>query len=102
MWETLFAGKDKDRNSWENISVFLGKNKETIDTELWAIANDLEITRETTLNSYNSPITIFSDSKEALTMLWLLSSHSSAPYLRNPIYQETSDLESKGHLVAVR
>lgn len=99
--------KDKDCNSWKSISAFLGKNKvgknkETVDGELWAIANGLEVARKTTLNSHNTPITIFSDSQEALAKLRQLSSHTSAPYLRSLIYQETSDLESKGHFVTIR
>lgn len=57
--------KDKDYHSWENSSVFLGKNKETIDAELWAIANGLEIAGEAILDSHKTPITIFSDSREA-------------------------------------
>lgn len=94
--------KDKDCNSWKSISAFLGKKKETVDGELWAIANGLEVARKTTLNSHNTPITIFSDSQEALAKLRQLSSHTSAPYLRSLIYQETSDLESKGHFVTIR
>ena len=62
------------------------------------IANGLEVARKTTLNSHNTPITIFSDSQEALAKLRQLSSHTSAPYLRSLIYQETSDLESKAIL----
>ena len=34
--------KDKNHNRWENKSIFLGKNKEIIDAELWAIAIGLE------------------------------------------------------------
>ena len=93
--------KEKDRSNWENISVFLGKHKETVDAELWAIANGLEVARETTLNSHNTPITIVSNLREALTTLGQLSFHTSTPYLRNPIYQETSDLERKGHSVTI-
>ena len=42
--------KDKDYDSWENSSVFLGENKETVDAELWAIAGKI------TLNSHQTPI----------------------------------------------
>ena len=34
--------KDKNLNRWENKNVFLGKNEEVIDTELWAILIGLE------------------------------------------------------------
>ena len=88
--------EDKDCNSWKSNSAFLGQNKETVDGELWAIA------RKATLNSHKTPITIFSDSQEALAILRKLGSHTRAPYLRNLIYQETSDLESKGHSVTIR
>lgn len=93
--------KERDRSKLENISVFLGKNKETVEAELWAIANGLEVARETALYSHNTPITIFRNSREALTTLGQLSFHTSTPYLRNPIYQETSDLERKGHSVTI-
>lgn len=46
--------KDKDFNSWKNASVFLGKNKEIIDAELWAIADGLETARKTTSNNLNT------------------------------------------------
>ena len=34
--------RDKDLDRWKEMSVFLGKNKEILDAELWAIAMALE------------------------------------------------------------
>lgn len=93
---------DKDYNGWKNRSVFLGQNKEIIDAELWAIALGLEIAGKITLNSNQTPTTIFSDSREALTTLCQLSSRTQTPYLRNLIFQKASDMESKGHSVTIR
>lgn len=58
--------KDRDLNSWKKI-VFLGKIKEILDAELWAIGNGLKNARKITLNTQNTPLTIFSDSREAFT-----------------------------------
>ena len=55
------CSKDRDLDSWKNTCVLLGKIKEILDAELWAIADGLEIARKTTLNAHNRPITIVSD-----------------------------------------
>lgn len=59
--------KDRDLNSWEKTRVFLGKIKEILDAELWAIGNGLKNARKIALNTQNTPLTIFSDSREAFT-----------------------------------
>lgn len=38
--------KDKDLNSCKVASVFLGKNKENFDADLWLIADTLEMARK--------------------------------------------------------
>ncbi len=86
--------KDRDLNSW--------KNKEILDAELRAIAESLEIARKTTLNTHNTPITIFSDSREALTEIRKLSSYIGSPYMRSLIYQRTHDLRENGHSVSTK
>ncbi len=94
--------KDKEQDCWKNSSVFLGKNKEIIDAELWAIAIGLEMAEKVILRSHQTAVTIFSDSREALTTLCQLSSHTRTPYLRNLIYQKASGLERKGISVTIR
>lgn len=91
----------KSQNRWENKSVFIGKNKEIIDAELWAIAIGLEIAGKITLDGRQTPIKIFSESAEALNILGR-ANPSASPYLRDTIFQKTSDLTSKGHSVAIR
>lgn len=49
-------------------TVFSWENKEIPAAELWAIAEALEIARKETLNNHNTPITILSDPREALTV----------------------------------
>lgn len=65
--------KDKNLNKLENKSAFLGKNKEIIDAELWAILIGLETSGKITLDTHQTPITSFSDSREALNSLCQLS-----------------------------
>ena len=62
----------------------------------------LEMARKITLNNNNTPITIFSDSREALIAIRQLTSGTSSPYLRNLIYQRNLDLGSNGHFVTIR
>lgn len=45
--------------------MFLGKNKEVLDVELWVIAEYLVTTRKITINYNNTLIIIFSDLQEA-------------------------------------
>ncbi len=73
--------KGKERDGWKNSSIFLGKNKEIIDAELWAIAIGLGTAEKVILYSHQTAITIFSDSREALTTLCQLSSRTRTPYL---------------------
>lgn len=101
MREPPCAGRT-DLNNWEHKSVFPEKNKEIIDAELWAIAIGLETAGKLILNSHPTPVTIFSDSREALTSLGQLSSRARNTYLRSLICQEASDLGSKGHSVTIR
>ncbi len=92
----------KSQNRWENKSVFLGKNKEIIDVELSAIATGLEIAGKITLDDrQTTPITIFSDSAEALNILGR-SSPCASFYLRDTIFQKALDLTNKGHSVTIR
>ena len=70
----VISWRDRDLNSWKSTSVFFGKNKEVLDAELWAMAEGLETARKITLNNDDTPVTIFSDSREALTAIQQLNS----------------------------
>ena len=59
--------KDQKSNQWRQKSVFLGKNKESLDAELWAISEALDTAMRETSTANNSLITIFCDSQKALT-----------------------------------
>ena len=95
MREPPYAGKTKSGTVGK-------KNKEIINAGLWAIAIGLETAEKVILDSHQTAITIFSDSREALTTLCQLSSRTKTPYLRNLIDQKASDLESKGKSVIIR
>ena len=58
--------KDKALDRWKEKSIFLGKNKEILDVELWAIWKALEIALRETTNMKNVPVTLFYDSQKAL------------------------------------
>lgn len=94
--------KDKDLTHWKVASVFLGKNKEILDAELWAIDNAIKMARKNALNNHVIPIKIFSDSQEALTSILQSISHIGSPYLRDLIHQRTLAFKKKGHLATIR
>lgn len=50
--------------------MFLGKAKEILDAELWAISEALAIAKKT-VNVGNTPITIFCDSQKVLKAIAL-------------------------------
>ena len=93
--------RDKSLNKWRETSVFLGKNKEILDAELWAIAIALEAaTRETGVN-FGAPITVFTDSREALATIQQSFPRTGSPYLRGLIYQRALDLKNNGRSVPI-
>ena len=89
--------KDKNVDKWKEMSVFFGKNKEILDAELWAISMALEAARRETRQNLEAPITVFTDSREALATLQQISPCSSSPFLRDLIRQMTLDLKDAGH-----
>lgn len=84
------------------MSVFLGKNKEILDAELWAVAIALEAAKTETRGNLRARITVFTDSREALTTIQQFSPCISSPYLRDLIYQRTLDLKKVGRSVTIR
>ena len=89
--------KDKRSDRWRQKSVFLGRNKEVLDAELWAISNALEIATKETLNTGNTPITIFCDSQKALQAIQRPYFHKENRFLRGQIYHRAKILHSTGH-----
>lgn len=94
--------RDKNREEWKEMSVFLGKNKEILDAELWAIAMALEAAKRETRGNFRAPLTVFTDSREALTTIQQVSPRISSPFLRDLIYQRALDLKNGGRLVIIR
>ena len=102
MQEQLSIGRTKISTDGKTKVFFFGKNKEVIDAELWAILIGQETTGKITLDTHQTPITIFSDSIEALDTISQLSPVTKAPYLRNLIFQKISELKRRGHSVTIR
>lgn len=79
-------------NQWKEKSLFLGKNKELEDAELWAIFKGLEVASQV-LNEGNAPVTIFSDSQKALRELQHTNAHNKNRFLKNLINQKANKLQ---------
>ncbi len=94
--------REKALDSWKEKSVFLGKNKEVLDAELWAISDALDIAAKKTLNITKVPVTVFCDSQEALRVIEHPPLHKRNRFLRGSIYEKTKRLESNGHHVTIR
>ncbi len=61
--------RGKSLDPWKEKGVFLGKNKEILDAELWAILTALDVALKETLNAKHASVTIFSDSQRALRVV---------------------------------
>ena len=94
--------RDKRLDRWKQKSVFLGKNKEILDAELWAISDALVIAIRETSNANNTPITIFCDSQKALQAIQHPPSHKENRFLRGQIYHKAKKLQNIGHPVVCR
>ena len=68
MRELQFFWKDKRLDRWKNMSYYLGKNKEILDAELWAISEALVVATKEIPNA-KIPITMFCDLEKALTAI---------------------------------
>ena len=73
-WEDKLAAK------WKEKSIFLGRNKEILDAELWAISEALEIAKNIA-NPRTISVTIFSDSQKALRAIALPRTSQENRYL---------------------
>ena len=88
-WEEKSTVKQKEK------SMFLGKNKEILNAELWAILEALVIAGKMA-NSQISVI-ILSDSQKALRAIVLPFTFQENRYLRSQVYQKTEKLQQSGH-----
>ena len=85
----------------EKTKYVLRKNKEALDTELWAILKALEVALKV-LDKKEAPVTIFCDSQRALRTIQSTASCNKNRFLRNLIYHKAGKLQRDGHLVAIR
>ena len=79
----------------------MGKNKEILDAELWAIWEALGIAEKITAN-FEVSVTIFSDSQRALKAIGLPGTSQENRFLRSQVYQKTEKLQQTGHHIQFR
>lgn len=80
--------REKSLDSQKGKSFFLGKNKEILAAELWAISEALDIAAKETLHKTNVPVKKFCDSQEALTTIDNISSCKRNRFLRGSIHEK--------------
>lgn len=85
-YRKCWSSGDKSLNKWRETSLFLGKNKKILDAELWAIFIALEAAKRETGGNFSAPITVFTDSREALATSQQSFPRTGSPYLRGLIY----------------
>ena len=84
--------KGRNLDQWKEKSYFLGKNKEILDAELWAIWKALEIELKETKNTRGIPVTVFCDSQRALEAIKRPLSWKETRFLRGMIYSTAKKL----------
>ncbi len=89
--------EDKSAAKWKERTIFLGRNKEILDAELWAISEALEIAKKLASPRTRS-VTIFSDLQKALGAIALPRTSQENRYLRSLLYEKTEELQQIGHL----
>ncbi len=82
--------------------MFWGKNKESLDAELWAISEALDTAMRETSTANNTLITIFCDSQKALTAIRQPPSQKENRFLRGQIYYKAENLMRDRHIVVCR
>ena len=88
--------EDNPTGRWREKSEYLGKNKEIVDAELWAILEALDIANTSAIGS-EVPVTIFCDSQKALNAIAHPSTCQEYRFLRDLIYKRTETLHRNGH-----
>ena len=94
--------KDMKSKQWRQKSVFLGKNKEILDAELWAISEALDTAIRETSTAHNTLLTIFCDSQRALMTIWQPPLQKENRFLRAQIYYKVEKPKTNGHTVICR
>ena len=85
--------REKTRDLWKEKGVFLGKNKEILDAELWAISIALDVAAKETLDA-NAPVTIFCDSQKALKVIGNPSSHKENRFLSSVVNSPSGPVQA--------
>ena len=91
--------KDRNTDQWKEKSIFLGKNKEILDAELWAIWKALEIALKEITNTRDIPVTVFCDSQKALDAIKRPPSWKENRFLRGMIYLTAKKLQENGNKI---
>ena len=95
--------RNRRLNNWHERKRYLGKKKQPFDTELWAIFDALEVAIKKTRNATSTPITIFTDSRAALTKIQKKKSEPKGLAVRELVYQRAAEeLITNGHSVILR
>lgn len=89
-------------NSWHGKKRYLGKIKQPFDTELWAISDALEVAIKESRNVTATPVTVFTDSRVALTKIQKKASEPEGLAVRDLAYQRAKELTTNGHSVILR
>ncbi len=93
--------KDKPAGQWREKSVFLGKNKEVLDAELWAVSETLDIAKKR-INIVNKLVTIFCDSQKAFKAIVLSLTYQGNRFLQGLIYQKAQELQQNGYPITFK
>ena len=88
--------EEKSSAKWKEKSIFLGKNKEILDAELWAILEALGIAEKA---NPRAPVIILSDSQKALKAIALPFTSQENRFVRSRIYQKMEKLRQTRHLI---
>ena len=94
--------RDKRLGQWKDKSVFLGKVKEILGAELWAILEALCIAEKETQEAENTPVKSFCDSQKALKAIEQPYTPQGNWFLRSLIYQKTQKLQDNGCVITIR
>ena len=92
--------EEKSSAKWREKSILLGKNKEVLDAELWAISEALDIALK--IANPGTPITVLSDCQRARRAIALPSISQENQFLRSLVYQKTEDLQRAGQYIVIQ
>ena len=90
------VSKDRRLNIWRKRQRYLGEKKQPDDAELWAIFEALEVVIKETDNFNTTSITVFTDSKAALTKI---QENGRKSAIKDFLYQRATELVQSGHVV---